>query len=109
MARTAENTIAPARIYANRLKAFQAYIAFMDKVPIGRATIGWDRDLFAWNLCWDGKIAGERYFFREMIGQYELENGRCSGEELGQRLAERWQFNIEYLTRKKLAELAALG
>ena len=82
---------------ASRMKLFAAYLAFIDEVTIGETLLGWDADHQVWKFRWQGYIAGEWLSCVEILHPEELEFSVFSGEEVGQRWAERWAMSMKML------------
>jgi hypothetical protein len=84
-----------------RLAPFVVYLAFVERVPFGNTTIGWEPGMRGWKLHWSGRIDGLWYHMVEMIPEWQLESFTDDPEELGQRVAERWHREIQQVADEK--------
>ena len=101
--------VIPGTTPESRAKPWLAYVTFTEAIPFGTTSIAWAGERFrAWHFRWHGNVGGKPYGFEEMLAPDRFEFSVFTGEEVGQRLAERWRMAIERLTGKKVAEIEVL-
>ncbi len=81
-------------------QAFDAYLYFIDRVPIGKTCLGWNAEHDCWEFKWQGRIAGQWYHLQEAIPEYAFCSGATGPNQLGERLAYRWQYAIKEMTQQ---------